>query len=91
MLTNRAPRLSGPSAPISTDRPPQRLTDLRGLAEFLGLELRTVANPAWRERLGTPFYQINPRCIRFDLEEVAAHLLTHCHYKQQKEVANASQ
>jgi hypothetical protein len=87
MPKNNSCSIPGPSAPKSR-RP---LANFRGLAEFVNLDERTVANPAWRKRLELPFYRINARCIRFDLDEVAAHLRAKCHHEPlKKEIGNGA-
>jgi hypothetical protein len=71
--------------PLSNSK---QLIGVPELAQALKLKRRTVADPKWRAALGLPFYQINARCVRFDLTEVLAHLKRTTHHSPNAEEAS---
>ena len=59
------------TAPVLTPK-----LDIPAAAAFLGVAVRTLANPAWRARLAVPFYRVGDR-ILFDSSELAEWFARH--------------
>jgi excisionase family DNA binding protein len=59
----------------SPDNPPARVVGYREAAAFLGVAVGTLY--AWVHHGRAPCYRLGPRCVRFDLEQLARWLQRH--------------